>query len=183
MDSQRPRVLVLYHYMQPDDVISGVEFSELCAGLAAKGWDVVASSSNRAWGDERVKYPRRATWNGVEFRRVWRPGFRQDMTRGRLLNGVWMIVAWASLAWHPASHHGRTAKCCRCLHANAAECEQGLQARLVHAESTFQINDLRLRNGCISLISLVGTGDLNAGPPAPKGPVSFPSAPLPLAQS
>ena len=96
--SEHPTALVLYHYLYPDDVVSAVLFTELCAGLAARGWHVLASSSNRAWQDDGRTYSRRSIWKGVEFRRVWRPGLRQASSFGRLSNALWMICAWSLLA-------------------------------------------------------------------------------------
>jgi len=93
-----PTALVLYHYLLPDDVVSAVLFTELCTGLAEKGWRVVASSSNRARQDYRRTYPENSVWNGVEFRRVWRPGLSQASHLGRIVNAIWMVAAWSRLA-------------------------------------------------------------------------------------
>lgn len=95
---EHPTALVLYHYLYPDDVVSAILFSELSAGLVQTGWHVTASSSNRAWHNDRETYPRRSTWNGVEFRRVWRPRLRQASALGRVANAIWMISAWSLLA-------------------------------------------------------------------------------------
>lgn len=96
-----PSVLVLYHYLQPDDVVSAVIFSQLCEGLAAKGWQVTASSSNRAWEHNEVTYPLQETRRGVTLRRVWRPGFRQSTSFGRIANAIWMNSAWCLMALAP----------------------------------------------------------------------------------
>src|SRR5437868_1023912 len=96
--SEHPTALVLYHYLYPDDVVSAILFSELSAGLVERGWHVTASSANRAWHNDRETYPRRSVWNGVEFRRVWRPRWRQASGLGRMANAIWMIAAWSLLA-------------------------------------------------------------------------------------
>jgi colanic acid biosynthesis glycosyl transferase WcaI len=98
MTTKPPTALVLYHYLYPDDVVSAILFTELCAGLVQRGWRVVGSASNRSWRGEKTKYPPRSVWNGVEFRRVWRPGLRQSSSLGRLGNAIWMIGAWSFLA-------------------------------------------------------------------------------------
>lgn len=95
---EQPTALVLYHYLYPDEVVSAVLFTDLCVGLAARGWRVIASSSVRAWHHNDRKYPRRAMWKGVEFRRIWRPGLRQASGLGRLGNALWIIAAWSLLA-------------------------------------------------------------------------------------
>ncbi len=93
-----PRVTVLYHYMHPDDVVSARHLDGLCEGLAARGWEVVAMPSNRGCRDESRSYPARERWNGVDFRRVWRPALRQASGAGRLANAAWMIGAWSLFA-------------------------------------------------------------------------------------
>ncbi len=95
------KALVFYHYLYPDDVVSAVLFTGLCTGLAAKGWEVTGCSSNRAWHDDRRTYPKSTVWNGVRFRRMWRPPFRQASSLGRLGNAVWMTAVWSLLAFNP----------------------------------------------------------------------------------
>ena len=90
----RPRALLLYHYFEPDDVISARLFGELAEGLTARGWEVRAWPCNRGCRDESVTRPRRETWRGVAIDRVWRPKFRQASNVGRLLNAAWMVAAW-----------------------------------------------------------------------------------------
>jgi glycosyltransferase involved in cell wall biosynthesis len=90
----RPTATVLYHYFHPDDVISARHFDELCQGLVARGWDVLARPSNRGCRDESRVYPLKETWQGIRICRVWRPRFRQSSNLGRLLNAGWMIAWW-----------------------------------------------------------------------------------------
>ena len=92
-----PSALVLYHYLYPDDVVSSIHMSELCAGLAARGWKVTAIPCNRDCREESKTYDS-TTWQGVELRRVWRPSFRQASKFGRVLNASWMIARWSLLA-------------------------------------------------------------------------------------
>jgi colanic acid biosynthesis glycosyl transferase WcaI len=91
---RKPTVVLLYHYMHPDEVVSGRIFDGLGEGLAARGWNVEGWACNRRYGRERETYPRRSDWNGVRLRRVWRPGFRQNTGWGRILNAIWMVTAW-----------------------------------------------------------------------------------------
>lgn len=91
---ERPHAVLLYHYFQPDDVISARLFGELADGLVARGWDVTAVPCHRGCRDESVTRPLRERWGGVDVRRVWRPRFKQASNRGRLLNAGWMIAAW-----------------------------------------------------------------------------------------
>jgi colanic acid biosynthesis glycosyl transferase WcaI len=101
---KRPVALVFYHYLYPDDVISSILFTDLCTGLVERGWEVMGSACNRGCRDERKTYPGRFHWKGVEFRRVWRPRFRQASGLGRMANAVWMIVAWSLMALNPRIH-------------------------------------------------------------------------------
>lgn len=94
----RSSVLVLYHYLYPDDVVSAIHFTDLCTGLAAKGWKVAGSACNRSCRDEHCTYPKSSKWNDVEFERIWRPHWNQASTVGRLANTFWMISAWSLLA-------------------------------------------------------------------------------------
>ncbi|MFO7974547.1 MAG: hypothetical protein R6V12_07930 [Candidatus Hydrogenedentota bacterium] len=41
------RVLVIYHFFYPDDVVSARHLSDLAAGLVQRGWEVTALTSNR----------------------------------------------------------------------------------------------------------------------------------------
>ncbi|MGO9336303.1 MAG: glycosyltransferase family 4 protein [Terracidiphilus sp.] len=95
------KALVFYHYLYPDDVISSVHFSDLCQGLVERGWDVTGYCCTRSCRDPRLTFPSATTWNGVKIRRIWRPGFPQSSSRGRLLNSAWMIVMWSLLAFNP----------------------------------------------------------------------------------
>ena len=96
-----PSILVLYHFLPPDDVVSARIVGELCEGLAARGWRVEARPSNRSCFDPRARHPRRETRNGVEYRRVGRPAFAQGSAAGRVLNALFMTAAWSARALRP----------------------------------------------------------------------------------
>jgi colanic acid biosynthesis glycosyl transferase WcaI len=93
-DVLKPRVVVLYHYLHPDDVVSARHLGDLATGLAERGWDVEAWPCNRACRDDQT-YPPSENWHGVAIRRVWRPRFKQSSNLGRMLNAAWMLSAWA----------------------------------------------------------------------------------------
>lgn len=96
-----PRVTVLYHFMHPDDVVGARQLSDLAEGLAARGFDVDARPSNRAWDDRQGAFPRRERFHDVAYQRVWRPPLRQASGAGRLANAAWMIAAWSAIALSP----------------------------------------------------------------------------------
>ncbi len=90
-----PKILVLYHYYRPDDVVSAVHYADLCEGLTARGYDVEIWPSNRSCHTD-AKFPARSeVLNGVTVRRVWRPAFSQHSFLGRILNAIWMQKTWA----------------------------------------------------------------------------------------
>ena len=98
-----PKAAVLYHYQYPDDVVSARLFDGLSERLAARGWEMTALPCNRESGNESRCYRLSETWQGVTFRRVWRPPLKQASTFGRLCNAAWMISAWSltSLKYPP----------------------------------------------------------------------------------
>jgi len=96
-----PKAVVLYHFFPPDEVVSAVLFGELAAGLVSRGWDVTAFPCNRDFRNPAISYPPRGKWNGVDVRRLWRPGFAQSTGNGRILNALWMIARWSLLAFDP----------------------------------------------------------------------------------
>lgn len=98
---RRGRLAVLYHFMHPDDVVSALHFDGFAQDLAAMGWEVEAISCNRGCRNESLVYGRSETYRGVQYRRVWRPGFSQRRFFGRLANSAWMICAWSGLALRP----------------------------------------------------------------------------------
>ena len=102
-EARRPRVLVLYHFMGPDDVVSARHFDGLCDGLAARGFDVVAAPSNRACRDASARFPRRVRRGTVDIERVWRPPLDQASPAGRVVNAAWMLAAWSLRALAPSS--------------------------------------------------------------------------------
>lgn len=89
------RAVVLYHYLHPDPVVSSLHFSQLCVGLAERGWLVEAISANRGCRDESLKYEPHTLWSGVDFHHLWRPAWPQARSWGRLLTALWMLTAWS----------------------------------------------------------------------------------------
>lgn len=96
-----PSILVLYHFLPPDDVVSARIYGDLCEGLAARGWSVEARPSNRSCFDAGARHPRRELSNGVTYRRVSRPSFPQASAAGRVANALWMTAAWSARALRP----------------------------------------------------------------------------------
>jgi glycosyltransferase involved in cell wall biosynthesis len=97
-ESRPPRVAVLYHFFHPDDVVSARHLTQFCEELRARGWEVEALPCNRGCRDQSATYPPREEWRGISIRRIWRPRLSQSSTVGRILNALWMLAAWSTLA-------------------------------------------------------------------------------------
>jgi colanic acid biosynthesis glycosyl transferase WcaI len=99
-----PKALVLNHFHFPDDVAGAFQFTGLCEGLAARGWEVEVWPSNRACHHPGTSYPTAPeVLGGVRVHRVWRPPLDQHSFLGRLLNSAWMLGAWAWRSlWSPS---------------------------------------------------------------------------------
>jgi colanic acid biosynthesis glycosyl transferase WcaI len=96
--SQRPRLVLLYHFFHPDDVISARLFSDIALGFTKRQWNVVAYPCQRGCRDEGLEWERSERWAGGSVQRIWRPNFNQASNRGRILNSLWMILAWSWIA-------------------------------------------------------------------------------------
>ncbi len=95
----KPRIAILYHFFHPDDVISGQLFSGLAEDLAHRGWEVEALPSNRSCHADTTIRPCVERWNDVTIKRIWRPRLKQASSKGRILNALWMIAAWSTIAF------------------------------------------------------------------------------------
>ncbi len=96
--ARRPRILVLYHFLHPDDVVSARHFDGLCEGLVERGWDVEARPSNRSCRNRGASYPLAEDHAGVRIRRIWRPDWDQAGGKGRIGNAAWMLARWCEVA-------------------------------------------------------------------------------------
>ena len=96
--SRTPRVLLLYHYFYPDDVVSAQHFSQLAEELKLRNWLITAMPCNRGCHNPSETYAPYEIWNGIEIRRVWRPRFGRSSAAGRIINAFWMICAWSLAA-------------------------------------------------------------------------------------
>jgi hypothetical protein len=90
-----PRLLVLYHFFHPDDVISARHFGDFAEEQHRRGWDVTVVTSNRSCRDPARTFPAREDWRGVRIIRVFRPALDQARALGRLGNSGWLITGWS----------------------------------------------------------------------------------------
>jgi glycosyltransferase involved in cell wall biosynthesis len=94
MPSARRRLLVLYHFFHPDQVVSAQIFSTMAEEQSRRGWDVTALTCNRSHGDSGARFPAEDEWNGVRIHRVFRPAWSQKRPLPRLGNSAWTLSAW-----------------------------------------------------------------------------------------
>ena len=91
---RRRRLLVLYHFFHPDQVVSARIFSDLAGEQAKRGWEVTALTCNRSHAEGATRYAADEVWNGVQIHRVFRPGWSQKHPVQRLGNTAWTLSAW-----------------------------------------------------------------------------------------
>jgi colanic acid biosynthesis glycosyl transferase WcaI len=89
----RPKILLVYHFFHPDDVVSAREFSDLAEALAQKGWSVTALTSNRSYLGDR-EFPRHEKWGEVTIIRSYRLPWDHRRALPRLANSLWLVFAW-----------------------------------------------------------------------------------------
>ncbi len=100
------KVILLYHFFHPDDVISARLYSDLAEELVKAGCDVTAMPSMRSCHDGAAAYAKKENWVGGEIHRVWRPDWRQGSNRGRVGNTIAMLAGWTWRAiWTRRSKH------------------------------------------------------------------------------
>lgn len=92
--ASKPRLILLYHYFHPDDVISARLYSDLAVEMNARGWDVTAMPAIRSCHNDTPPLPKNETWQQVHIHRVFRPNFKQASNKGRILNMLFMLWAW-----------------------------------------------------------------------------------------
>ena len=89
-------IAILYHYFYPDDVISARLFSDLAQHLVKTGHTIEALPCNRSCRNEKVAYPAKEDWEGIQIKRIRRPALRQSTTAGRIINSIYMMASWSA---------------------------------------------------------------------------------------
>ncbi|WP_372367366.1 glycosyltransferase family 4 protein [Candidatus Uabimicrobium sp. HlEnr_7] len=94
--SKTPSIILMYHFFYPDDVVSARHFTQLAEGLYYKGWKVRVLTTNRYCRySHKLITPKRELHNGIEIIRVYRPPFNQANNYLRVLNSIYVLVAWS----------------------------------------------------------------------------------------
>lgn len=94
--SESPSIILMYHFFYPDDVISARHFTQLAEGLSRKGWKVRVLTTNRycRYPDKLIT-PKIELHSDIEIIRVYRPPFNQANNYLRVLNAIYVLVAWS----------------------------------------------------------------------------------------
>ena len=87
------RILLVYHFFHPDQVVSARIFSDLAESLASAGHEVSVFTCDRMIRSDK-RLPAAEIWNGVRIRRFSRPGFSQGGNFGRLFNSAILQLKW-----------------------------------------------------------------------------------------
>ena len=88
------RLLLVYHFFHPDEVVSARIFSDFAVEQQRRGWEVTVVTSNRSCFDPARRFDSFESWNGVAIHRVFRPPWTQARPFQRLANSGWMTAAW-----------------------------------------------------------------------------------------
>ena len=94
LPARAPRLLLFYHYVHPDDVVSARLFSDLAREQQRRGWEVTLLGSSRIHLDPRARLARSEDWGGVRIERVYRPAWSQRNPLARLVNSAFVIPGW-----------------------------------------------------------------------------------------
>jgi glycosyltransferase involved in cell wall biosynthesis len=96
MNTSIPSAIILYHFFYPDDVVSARHFSDFAEELADRDWKVTVLTSNRyCRSPERKITAKEEYWKGIRVIRLSRPGWNQAKNISRMLNSLWIMLAWA----------------------------------------------------------------------------------------
>jgi len=97
-----PKIVVLYHYYRPDDVVSAQHIADLCEELVKRGWEVETWPANRSCHHvEDVYGLGEEVIGGVRVKRVWRPKLERESFLRRIAVSLWMEAVWAWRAAFP----------------------------------------------------------------------------------
>jgi glycosyltransferase involved in cell wall biosynthesis len=93
------RIVLLNQYYLPAEAPTAVLAADLLQALAARGHDVHALASSRAYNDPATSYPRSETLDGVSVRRTRTSGFGRGGKLGRMIDYVTYLLGSAWRLW------------------------------------------------------------------------------------
>lgn len=97
-----PRLRFVNQYFLPAEAATGRILADVVAWLAARGVACEVIASDRSYADPRTRFPRRATWQGAEVRRIRTTGFGRGSRLRRAVDyATFLLGAGPSLLRGP----------------------------------------------------------------------------------
>ena len=94
-DTNRPSILLLYHFFFPDDVAGASYMYQLAQELTKRGWHVTVLTTNRYCHEPHRHIPHKEeNVQGIRVIRLPRPAWNQASPLQRMLNSAWVIAGW-----------------------------------------------------------------------------------------
>jgi len=94
-DTNRPSILLLYHFFFPDDVAGASYMYQLAQELTQRGWHVTVLTTNRYCHEPHRHIPHKEEHvQGIQVIRLPRPAWNQATPLQRMLNSAWVIAGW-----------------------------------------------------------------------------------------
>src|SRR5215468_7011634 len=94
-NTNKPSILLLYHFFFPDDVASASHMYQLAQELTQRGWQVTVLTTNRYCREPQRRIPQKE--EDVQVMRVIRlpkPAWNQASPLQRIMNSAWVIIGW-----------------------------------------------------------------------------------------
>jgi len=94
-DTNKPSILLLYHFFFPDDVASASHMYQLAQELTHRGWQVTVLTTNRYCREpQRRILHKEENVQGIHVIRLPRPAWNQAYPLQRMMNSAWVIAGW-----------------------------------------------------------------------------------------
>ena len=94
-NTNKPSILLLYHFFFPDDVASASHMYQLAQELTQRGWQVTVLTTNRYCREPQRRIPQKEeNVQGIHIIRLPRPAWNQASPLQRMMNSAWVITGW-----------------------------------------------------------------------------------------
>ena len=94
-DTNKPSILLLYHFFFPDDVASASHMYQFAQELTHRGWQVTVLTTDRYCREPQRRIPHKEeNVQGIHVIRLPRPAWNQAYPLQRMMNSAWVIAGW-----------------------------------------------------------------------------------------
>jgi colanic acid biosynthesis glycosyl transferase WcaI len=94
-DTNKPSILLLYHFFFPDDVASASHMYQLAQELTHRDWEVTVLTTDRYCREPQRCIPHKEeNVQGIHVIRLPRPAWNQAYPLQRMMNSAWVIAGW-----------------------------------------------------------------------------------------